>query len=77
MLQKKVSQKHCVLIELNTVTEWYDNQRKLNRNFRQLLEEQFDKINPRRKLTSEEAKRLAMLEKLAEKLKHGEHVQNR
>ena len=42
-----------------------------------MLQEQIEKTNPRRRLTSEEAKRLAMLEAMADKLKRGEHVQNR
>ena len=37
----------------------------------------FEKTNPRRNLTAEEAKRLANLEAIAEKLKRGENVQNR
>ena len=36
-----------------------------------------DKANPRRKLTSEEAKHLSKLETIADKLKRGENVQNR
>ena len=37
----------------------------------------FEKTNPRRNLTAEEAKRLAKLEAIADKLKRGENVQNR
>ena len=59
------------------MSEWYDNQKKPNSNFRKLLQERIDKENPRRKLTAEEAKRLAKLEALADKLKRGENVQNR
>ena len=59
------------------MSEWYDNQKKPNSNFRKLLQERIDKENPRRKLTTEEAKRLAKLEALADKLKRGENVQNR
>ncbi|MDA9361717.1 hypothetical protein N9R02_01035 [Ascidiaceihabitans sp.] len=58
------------------MSEWYDNQKKPNSNFRKLLQERIDKENPRRKLTAEEAKRLAKLEVLADKLKRGENVQN-
>ena len=46
-------------------------------NFRTLLQERIDKLNPRRNLTAEEAKRLAKLETIAEKLMRGENVQNR
>ena len=59
------------------MSEWYDNQKKSNGNFHKLLQERIDKANPRRKLTSEEAKRLAKLESIADKLKRGENVQNR
>ncbi|MDA9009180.1 hypothetical protein N9K16_04385 [Alphaproteobacteria bacterium] len=59
------------------MTEWFDNQKKPRSNFRQLLQERTDKTNPRRNLTVEEAKRLAKLEAIAEKLKRGENVQNR
>ena len=46
-------------------------------NFRKLLQERIEKSNPRRNLTAEEAKRLAKLEAIAEKLTRGENVQNR
>ena len=48
-----------------------------NLNFRKLLHERIEKANPRRKLSIEEAKRLAKLEAIADKLKRGENVQNR
>ena len=57
--------------------EWYDSQRKPSSNFRELLQEHIETANPRRKLTSEETKRLAKLEGIADKLKRGENVQNR
>jgi len=59
------------------MSEWYDNQKKPNSNFRKLLQEKVDKENPRCKPTAEEAKRLAKLEALADKLKRGENVRNR
>ena len=59
------------------MSEWLDNQRNQSRDFRKLLQEHIEKTNPHRKLTSEEAKRLARLEAIADKLRHGEHVQNR
>ena len=59
------------------MSEWYENQQKPNNNFRNLLQERIDKANQRRELTSEEAKRLAKLEAIAEKLKRGKNVQNR
>jgi len=42
-----------------------------------MLQERIEKSNPRRELTAEEAKRLAKLETIADKLKRGENVQNR
>jgi len=57
--------------------EWYDNQRKSRSNFRNLLYERIEKSSPRCELTAEEAKRLAKLEAIAEKLKRGENMQNR
>ena len=59
------------------MSEWLDNQKKPSSNFRQLLQERIDKANPRRELTTEEAKRLAKLEVIADRLKRGENVQNR
>ena len=59
------------------MSEWYDSQRKLNSNFRKVLQERIEKANPRRELTTEEIKRLATLEGITDKLKRGENVQNR
>jgi tetratricopeptide (TPR) repeat protein len=59
------------------VSEWLDNQKQSNSSIRQLLQERIEKANPRRKLTSEETKRLRKLEAIADKLKRGENVQNR
>jgi len=59
------------------LSEWLDNQKKPSSNFCQLLQERIAKASPRRQLTTEEAKRLAKLEAIAEKLKRGENVQNR
>jgi len=59
------------------MSEWYDNQKKQSSNFRKLLQERIEKANPRRILSAEEAKRLAKLEAIADKLKRGENVQNR
>ena len=59
------------------MSEWLDNQKQSNSGIRQLLKERIEKANPRRKLTTEESKRLAKLEAIADKLKRGENVQNR
>ena len=42
-----------------------------------MLQERIEKENARRNLTTEETKRLAKLEAIADKLKRGENVQNR
>jgi hypothetical protein len=59
------------------MSEWYDSQKKPRSNFRQLLQQHIEKTNPRRELTADEAKRLARLEAIADKLRRGENVQNR
>jgi tetratricopeptide (TPR) repeat protein len=59
------------------MSEWLDNQKKQSTNFRKLLQERFEKANPRRKMTAEEAKRLSKLETIADRLRRGENVQNR
>jgi hypothetical protein len=59
------------------MSEWLDYQKQSSSNFRQLLQERIEKVSPRRNLTTEEAKRLAKSEAIAEKLKRGENVQNR
>jgi len=59
------------------MSEWYDSQKKPSSNFRQLLQERIESKNPRRELTGEEAKRLAKLEVIADKLRREENVQNR
>ena len=59
------------------MTEWLDNHNKPSSSIRELLQERIEKANQRRELTTEETKRLAKLEAIAEKLKRGENVQNR
>ena len=56
------------------MSEWFDNQKKPNSDFRKLLQERIEKANPRRQLTAEETKRLNKLEVIAYKLKRGENV---
>ena len=58
------------------MSEWFDSQNKPSGNFRKLLKERIEKANPRSELTAEEAKRLAKLEAIAEKLKRRENVQS-
>ena len=59
------------------MSEWHKSQKKPSGDFRKLLQERLDKANPRHKLTAEEAKRLAKLEGMVERLTRGENVQNR
>ena len=59
------------------MSEWFDSQKKLHSNFLKSLQKRIEKANPRRKLTAVEAKRLAKLETIADKLKRGKNVQNR
>ena len=59
------------------MSEWYDNQKHQNGNFRKLLQEQVEKSNSPRVLIAEQAKRLNKLVAIADKLKRGENVQNR
>ena len=58
------------------MSEWFDNHKKPRSNVRKLLHERVEKVNPRRKLTTEDTKRLSKLEAIAEKLTRGENVQN-
>ena len=62
------------MIELS---EWLDNKKQSKSNGGKLLQELIEKANPRCKLTTEESKRLGKLEDIADKLRHGENVQNR
>ena len=59
------------------MSEWYDKQKQASSNFQKLLQERVEKSNPRRELTTKKAKRLSRLDAIADKLKHGENVQNR
>ena len=59
------------------MSEWYNSQKKPSSNFRKLLQERSNKVNPRRKLATDETTKLAKLKGIAEKLKRGENVQNR
>ena len=54
-----------------------DSRKQHNGNYQKLLLERIDKANPRRTLTADQEKRLSKLERIAEKLKGGENVQNR
>ena len=51
-----------ITLIFSLMSEWYNNQKKPNSNFRKLLQERIEKANPRRELTTEETKRLKKLE---------------
>lgn len=59
------------------VSECFGNQKQAHSNLHVFLQEQIEKANPRRKLSTEETKRLKKLETIADKLQRGENVQNR
>ena len=59
------------------MSDWCDSQKKPTSNFRKLLQERIEETNRRRELTTEETKRLAKLETVANRLKRGKNVQNR
>jgi len=59
------------------MSEWLDNRKKQSSNIYKLLQERVEKTNLRRELTADEAKRLAKLEAIADKLRRREIVQNR
>ena len=63
--------------KLLQANEWsFDNQKQSSSSFLKFLQEHIEKINPRRNLTTEEAKCLAKLEAISDKLKRGEYVQS-
>ena len=48
------------------MSEWHNSQKKPIIDFRKLLQERLDKVNPRHKLAKDEATKLAKLEGIAE-----------
>jgi hypothetical protein len=44
------------------MSDWYENKKQSSSNIRKLPQERIESKNPRRELTTEEAKRLAKLE---------------
>ena len=59
------------------MSEWLDNQKQSSSNIYKLLQERVENTNPRRQFTAEETKRLNKLERIADKIRRGENVQNR
>ena len=60
------------------INEWVvDRQRKPNSDFRELVQERFDKDNFRCTLSEDEQRRPSKIETIADWLKLGENVQNR
>ena len=58
------------------MSEWFDNQKKINGDFQKLLQDWIEKANPRHTLTAEEHRRLSKIEAIAAKLKRRENVQS-
>ena len=59
------------------MSEWYYSQQKPSTDFRKPLQERIKEGNPRqKKLTADEKKRLEKLEAIAERIRHGENIQN-
>ena len=58
------------------MSEWFYNQMQSSSDFRKSLQERIEKANPRRKLSTEEAKRLNNLKEIADKLRRGKNVQS-
>ena len=59
------------------MSEWYDNQKKQVVTFRSCCKNDMKKLIYVVHSLAEEAKRIAKLEAIADKLKRGENVQNR
>jgi hypothetical protein len=58
------------------MNEWDDSLIASSGNFHELVQERIKKSNPLCILNSEEARRLAKLEAIVEKLKRGKNVKN-
>jgi len=58
------------------MTESQEMQKKPIADFREFVQEWFDKTSPRHKLAKDETTKLAKLEGIVENLKCGENVQN-
>ena len=60
------------------MSEWYDNKKNPNSDWRNTLQEKFHKNKRKRgKLTTEEQQLLTKIEGIADTLRRGENVQNR
>lgn len=53
------------------MSEWQDSQKKTSIDFRKLLEERIDKVNPRLTLSAEEERRLSKLKAISASLRRG------
>jgi hypothetical protein len=65
------------VVNIRSMNKFVDNRTINKGNVHKLLKERIEKAGSRRNLTAVEARRLAKLEVIADKLKRGEHVQNR
>ena len=77
MVSKSISDRPVLNDYSEKMSEWLDNQKKPSDTFYQLLRERIAIANLRRELAAEEAKRLAKLGAIADKLMGGENVQKR
>jgi hypothetical protein len=59
------------------MNDWYNSQKQPSIDFRKLLQERLDKVNPSCKLAKGEITKLAKLEGIAKKLKRGEKTVKR
>lgn len=59
---------------MTPTSDCYDSQKQSSSNIHKVLQKRIENANPRRELTSEEQKRLASLEAIAEKPRRGETV---
>ena len=77
MVSKSISDRPVLNDYSEKMSKWLDNQKKPSDTFYQLLRERIAIANLRRELAAEEAKRLAKLGAIADKLMGGENVQKR
>ena len=77
MVSKSISDRPVLNDYSEKMSEWLDNQKKPSDTFYQLLRERIAIANLRRELAAEEAKRVAKLGAIADKLMGGENVQKR
>ena len=58
------------------MSEWLNNQKNSNSNFRQFLKKRIEKANPRRQLNAEETKHLNKLEAIQQQMVEAKKIRN-